>query len=95
MQNHNIAKRLEQYTIAHPDEVLIISIAVQNEQDKIIIFKGFSSSLIRSTAFDPEIPVLPDEAIILTIDRLVEPYDPDAPCYIQQGISWEKMQALL
>jgi hypothetical protein len=91
----SIGKRLEKYTINHPHEVLIVTISVEEAQDKIAIFKGFSSSLMGATAFDPDVPVLPDEAIILTIDRVTSPYNPDSPCYIQQGISWETMQALL
>lgn len=94
MQDYT-CKRLEKYTIAHPDEILIVTIAIQDQQDKIMIFKGFSSSLMQPTAFDPEVPVLPDAATIIAIDRVVGPYDPDSPCYIQQGISWEKMQSLL
>jgi len=43
--------------------------ANEGESDQIAIFKGFSSSLMRPTAFDPEVPVLPDKAKILTIDE--------------------------
>jgi hypothetical protein len=50
---------------------------------------------VRSTAFDPDVPVLPDSAKILTIDRLEAPFNPAAPRYIQQEIAWEAMQALL
>ncbi|MGM3308744.1 DUF7734 family protein [Anabaena sp. WFMT] len=93
--NNSIGKRLEQYTIKRPQEVLIITIDLNDEQDKIAVFKGFSSSLMRPTASDPDIPVLPDEAIILSIDRIASPYNPESPRYIQQGISWEDMQVLL
>ncbi|MBD2388266.1 DUF7734 family protein [Cylindrospermum sp. FACHB-282] len=91
-----IGKRLEQYTVKRPQEVLLVTIEIDNyEQDKIAIFKGFSSSLMRPTAFDPDVPVLPDEANILSIDRIASPYDPASPRYIQQGITWEAMEALL
>jgi hypothetical protein len=94
MQNF-ISKRLEQYTTKRPQEVLVVTVEIAGEQDKILIFKGFSSSLTRSTAFDPDVPVLPDEANIESIDRLASPYNAQAPRYIQQGLSWEAMQVLL
>ncbi|MCC5635028.1 hypothetical protein LC593_04010 [Nostoc sp. CHAB 5844] len=93
--NNSIGKRLEQYTIKRPQEVLLITVEIADEQDKIAVFKGFSSSLMRPTAFDPDVPVLLDEATILSIDRIASPYNPEAPRYIQRGISWEAMQALL
>ncbi|MBW4643651.1 MAG: hypothetical protein KME23_11790 [Goleter apudmare HA4340-LM2] len=93
--NTSIGKRLEQYTTKRPQEVLLVTVEVANEQDQIAIFKGFSSSLMHPTAFDPDVPVLTDEAIILSIDRIASPYNPEAPRYIQQGLSWEAMQVLL
>jgi hypothetical protein len=93
--NHSIGKRLEQYTIKRPQEVLLITAEIAGEEDQIAIFKGFSSSLMRPTAFDPEVPVLPDEAKVIRIDRVASPYTPEAPRYIEQDISWEKMQTLL
>lgn len=91
----SIGKRLEQYTAKRPQEVLLVTVEIDNEQDKIAIFRGFSSSLMRPTAFDPDVPVLPDGANILSIDRIQSPYNPEAPRYIQQNVSWEAMQALL
>ena len=93
--NHAVGKRLEQYTIKRSHEVLIVTAEIEGEQDQIAIFKGFSSSLMRPTAFDPEVPVLPDEAKILTIDRVASPYNPQSPRYIQQGLTWETIQPLL
>ncbi|WP_193196683.1 hypothetical protein [Nostoc sp. MG11] len=92
---NSICKRLEQYTAKRQQEVLIVAVAIADEQDKIVIFKGFSSSLMHPTAFDADVPVLPDGAKILSIDRIASPYNPEAPRYIQQGLSWEAMQALL
>ncbi|MDY6936381.1 MAG: hypothetical protein SWY16_01840 [Cyanobacteriota bacterium] len=91
----NIGQYLEQYTIARPQEVLLVTAKIDGETDCIAIFKGFSSSLMRSTAFDPEIPMLPDGAEILAIDRAVSPYNPDNPQYIERGLTWETMQPLL
>lgn len=91
----SIGKRLEQYTSKRPQEVLLVTVEIGDEQDKVAIFKGFSSSLMRSTAFDPDIPVIPDGVIILNIDRVASPYNPETPRYIQQALSWEAMEALL
>lgn len=93
--NNSIGKRLEQYTTKRPQEVLLITVEIADEQDKIAVFKGFSSSLMRPTAFDPDVPVLLDAATIISIDRIASPYNPEAPRYIERGISWEAMQALL
>lgn len=90
-----IGLRLEKYTAKYPQEVLLISVEINGEEDRIAIFKGFASSLMGPTSFDPDIPVLPDTATILSIDRLESPYNPEAPRYIQQGISRENMESLL
>ncbi len=91
----NIGKRLEQYTAKRSREVLLVSVEIAGESDEIAIFKGVSSSLMHPTAFDPEVPVLPDEAKILNIDRVAGPYNPQSPRYIQQGLTWETIQPLL
>ncbi|MDD1414670.1 hypothetical protein MEN41_08465 [Dolichospermum sp. ST_con] len=93
--NNSVGKRLEQYTVKKSQEVLIVTVEIDDESDQIAVFKGFSSSLMRPTAYDPDVPVLPDTAKIITIDRIASPYNPDAPCYLQQDISWEDMQVLL
>ena len=85
-------KLLEQYTIKCPQEVLIVHAEIEGKTDQIVIFKGFSSSVIHPTAFDPDVPILPDSAQIISIDRLVSPYSPENPQYIQQGLTWEEMQ---
>ncbi len=90
-----IARRLEQYTTKRPQEVLIVKIELEGEPDEIAIFKGFSSSLMRGTAFDPDVPVLPDNAQILSIDRVSSPYNPTQPDYLQQELTWESIQPLL
>jgi hypothetical protein len=93
--NNSIGKRLEQYTVKKSQEVLIVTVEIDDEPDQIAVFKGFSSSLMRPTAYNPDVPVLPDTATIITIDRIASPYNPDAPRYLQQDISWEDMQVLL
>ena len=88
-------QKLEQYTLQHPQEVLIVNIEVLGNIHEVIIYKGFSSSLTSQTAFDPDIPVIPPDAKIINIDRVRSPYQPDAPHYLQQGLSWEDMEQLL
>ncbi len=90
-----IAHRLEQYTEKRPQEVLLIRAEIQGELDEVVIFKGFSSSLTQPTAFDPDVPVLPETAHIISIDRLSSPYNPENPRYLQQGLTWETIQPLL
>ena len=90
--SQNQGKQLEAYSVQHPQEVLLVKLKIDDEFDEVMIFKGFSSSLMRSTAFDPDVPVISDRAEILTIDRLVAPYQPNAPKYIAQEITWEKFQ---
>ena len=92
---NSIGHRLEQYTIKRPQEVLMVHAEIDGEPDEITVFKGFSSSLVRPTAFDPEVPVLPEGAKIIAIDRLKSPYSPQSPIYLEQGITWEQMQVLL
>ncbi|MEH2295613.1 DUF7734 family protein [Nostoc sp.] len=92
---NSIGKRLEEYTAKRHQEVLIVTVQIADEQDIIAVFKGFSSSLMRPTAFDADIPVIPDGANILNIDRVASPYNPEAPRYIQQGLSWSALEVLL
>ena len=93
--NDSVGFRLEQYTARATHEVLLVHVEIDGEIDQIAIFKGFSSSLVRPTEFDPEVPVLPNKAKILTIDRVASPYNPQSPRYIQQGLTWETIQPLL
>jgi hypothetical protein len=90
-----IGQRLEQYTIQYPSEVLLVSIEVNGTPDQIAIFKGFSSSIMGATAFDPDVPMIPDGAVILAVDRLHSPYDPSNPRYIARNISWPEFEKLL
>lgn len=93
--NQTIGYRLEQYTIKRPDEVLLVDIELAGEKDCIMIYKGFSSSLVNPTASDPDIPVLPATAKIIAIARLASPYNPQQPQYIEEGITEESMLQLL
>lgn len=85
---------LETYSSSHPNEVLLVKLEIDGELDEVMIFKGFSSSLMRSTAYDPDIPVISEQANILSIDRLTAPYKPNQPNYIQQALTWEQFQQI-
>lgn len=87
-----ILYRLEQYTLQHPQEVLVLQVQYLGETDEILVFKGVSSSLQRSTPEDPDVPLLPAEANILTIDRLQSPYRPTNPHYLAQNLTWDEFQ---
>lgn len=91
----NVAQKLEQYTLKKLDEVLLVEVEIDGEKDQIIIFKGFSSSLMQPTNFDPDIPIISPNAKIIKIDRLMAPYNPNKPNYIQQDLTWQKMEILL
>ena len=93
--NHNLAHRLEQYTIKRQNQVLIVKVLIDEQPDEIAIFKGFSSSLMRPTDFNPDVPVLSETAKIISVDLLASPYNPEVPIYIKQGLTWEEMQSLL
>ena len=90
-----IGYRLEQYTIKNPKEVLLVTAKVGKDEDQVAIFKGFSSSLMHPTAFDPDVPVLPANADIQSIDRLQGPYNPHRPKIIERGLSLAQMEVLL
>ncbi|MGD1902017.1 MAG: hypothetical protein ACFB9N_07230 [Geitlerinemataceae cyanobacterium] len=88
------AQRLEQYTLKRPEEVLLIDAEIDGEEDCVTIFRGFSSSLMRSTAFDPDVPVLPESATIVRADRLCSPYNPDDPQYIERDLDRDRLEDL-
>ncbi|MDS3861084.1 hypothetical protein RIF25_09730 [Thermosynechococcaceae cyanobacterium BACA0444] len=91
-------QQLEAYSQQHPQEVLLISArwldgANTEQEDYVMVFKGVSSSLMHATAVDADVPVLPPQAEILTIDRLASPYNPNQPQYLEQNITWERFVA--
>ncbi len=81
-------QRLEAYSQQYPQEVLLVNATIAAEADQVVIFRGFASSLMRPTAFDPEVPVLPEEATITSLDRLQGPYSPENPQYLERAIPW-------
>ncbi len=93
--NYSPGQRLEKYTQNCPQEILLVTAEIDGQLDEVTIFKGFSSSLTRPTAFDPDVPILAEDSTIIKIDRLKSPLNPDKPAYIEQGLTWETIQPLL
>ena len=92
----SIGSRLEKYTMKLREEVLMVELETSSgEADTVVIFSGFSSSLMHPTNYDPDIPIIEDNAKIISIDRLASPYDPANPNYIQTGLTWSEMEQLL
>ena len=91
-----IGFRLEQYTIKRKEEVLIVQVETPTgEEDTVLIYNGFSGSLTRPTTYDPDIPVIEENAKIIAIDRVASPYDPVNPQYIQTGLTLSEMEQFL
>ena len=92
----SIGFRLEQYTIKRKEEVLIVQVETSTgEEDTVLIYNGFSGSLTRPTTYDPDIPVIEDNAKIISIDRVASPYNPVKPEYIQTGLTLSEMEQFL
>lgn len=92
----SISGRLEKYTTKYREEVLMVNLETSSgEEDIVLIYNGFSGSLVKSTTYDPDIPVIEQDAKIISIDRLASPYNPEQPQYIQQGLSLQEMEQLL
>lgn len=53
-----------------------------------LLSQGFSSSLSGITATDPSMSVLPERAIIQSIDVVKGPFDPNNIEYLEKGVQW-------
>lgn len=91
-----IGWRLEKYTTRFQNEVLIVNLEHSSgDNDTVLVYNGFSGSLVRNTTYDPDIPVIEHDAKIITVDRLASPYDPAQPKYIERGLTSLDMEKLL
>ena len=94
--SQSIGLRLEQYTLQRKQEVLMVHLeSAAGEPDTVTIYAGFSSSLMKPTAFDPDIPVIAPGSKIISIDRLASPYNPSNPQYIESGLDLAAMNQIL
>lgn len=80
-------QRLERYSAKHPQEVWLVRAIDAAEPDEILVFRGFSSSLLRPTAPDLDQPVLSPTASLLSLDRLRAPYQADRPIYLERDLT--------
>ena len=91
-----IGLRLEKYTLKRKQEVLMVHLeTASGEPDTVTIYGGFSSSLMRATAFDPDVAIIAADSRIISLDRLASPYNPNDPQYIESDLSLEAMEKIL
>ncbi|XP_057509308.1 uncharacterized protein LOC130791963 [Actinidia eriantha] len=86
---------LELYSQTARDEVLLVRALVDNQEVEVLIFKGFSSCLSYKTSPDPSRSVLPERAVIKSIDKIKGPFDPSNIEYLEKGLAWEIFKSRL
>uniref|UniRef100_A0A1E5WIU5 NADH dehydrogenase [ubiquinone] iron-sulfur protein 1, mitochondrial n=1 Tax=Dichanthelium oligosanthes TaxID=888268 RepID=A0A1E5WIU5_9POAL len=92
--NEDVA-RMERYTEDARDQALLVKARVDDEVEVVLVFKGFSSSLSGGTAADPARSVLPERAIIQSVDVVKGPFDPNNIEYLEKGLEWEDFKGRL
>jgi hypothetical protein len=77
-----LLSRLEEFSRSRPDRVVRLTGELPGEGGfepfELLIFRGFSSSVSHPTAFDPDQPALPAEALVQTAELLQGPLNPAA-----------------
>ncbi|XP_042440089.1 uncharacterized protein LOC122025352 [Zingiber officinale] len=86
---------LEAYSAAFRDVALLVRAGVDDEEELVLIFKGFSSSLSSRTSSDPSKSVLPGRAVIQSIDVVKGPFNPSNIEYLERGLTWEDFKTRL
>lgn len=87
---------LERYSQQHPQEALRVELVQgDGDLDLVLIFRGFSSSLMRPTPADLSQPVIPPGAQFLQMDRLEAPFNPADPKLIEGSLDAEATRQLL
>lgn len=87
--------RLEAYSEGARGQALLVNAAVDGELEVVLVFKGFSSSLSGRTAPDPAMSVLPERAVIQSVDVVEGPFDPSNIEYIEKDVPWEEFKSRL
>jgi hypothetical protein len=59
------------------------------------VSQGFSSSLSGGTAADPSRSILPERAIIQSVDVVKGPFDPNNIEYLEKGVEWDDFKSRL
>ncbi|KAF5189043.1 hypothetical protein FRX31_021370 [Thalictrum thalictroides] len=86
---------LESYSESARNEALLVRAMVDDQQEEILVFKGFSSCLSYSTSSDPSKSILPARAVITSIDRIIGPFDPTNIEYIEKSLTWDTFKTRL
>ncbi|KAH9625442.1 hypothetical protein KSS87_023309 [Heliosperma pusillum] len=84
---------LEFYSQSNREEALLVNALVDDQEVEVLIFKGYSSCLSYKTSPDPSKSVLPQRAVIRSIDRIRGPFDPTNIDYIEKGLTWESFRS--
>ncbi|KAM0854451.1 hypothetical protein ACQ4PT_050431 [Festuca glaucescens] len=87
--------RLEAYSEGARGQALLVNAAVDGEVEVVLVFKGFSSSLSGRTAPDPAMSVLPERAVIQSVDVVEGPFDPSNIEYLEKDVPWEEFKSRL
>ncbi|GMH20344.1 hypothetical protein Nepgr_022185 [Nepenthes gracilis] len=86
---------LEAYSRSAREEALLVNAVLDDREEQVLIFKGFSSSLSYRTVADPSKSVVPSRAVIKSIDRVKGPFNPSNIQYIEEGLTMEAFRARL
>ncbi|XP_068660056.1 uncharacterized protein [Aristolochia californica] len=84
---------LESYSESFKDEVLLVRATVDGQEEEVLVFKGFSSSLSFGISPDLSKSVLPARAVIKSIDRIKGPFNPANVEYIEKDLTWDAFKA--
>ncbi|KAF8407583.1 hypothetical protein HHK36_006717 [Tetracentron sinense] len=86
---------LESYSESARNEAILVRAMVDDQEEEVLIFKGFSSCLSYRTSSDPSRSILPARAVIKSIDRIKGPFNPSNIEYLERGLSWEAFKSRL
>ncbi|XP_006651746.1 uncharacterized protein LOC102714820 [Oryza brachyantha] len=86
---------LERYSEGARDQALLVKAMVDDEVEVVLVFKGFSSRLSGRTAPDPAMSVLPERAIIQSVDVVKGPFDPTNIEYVEKDLPWDDFKSRL
>ncbi|ONK65321.1 uncharacterized protein A4U43_C07F35920 [Asparagus officinalis] len=86
---------LESYSESAWSKALLVRALVDGEEEEVLIFRGFSSCLSSRTATELSKSVLPQKAIIKSIDVIKGPFDPSNIEYLERDLTWETFKSRL
>ncbi|MEN9222492.1 MAG: hypothetical protein Q6M04_08650 [Thermostichus sp. BF3_bins_97] len=84
---------LERYSQAHPEEVLQVQLEGEEGSDLVLIYRGFSSSLMRATPSNPDEAVIAPTARFVRLERLTAPYHPSQSKTLATYGQWSELKA--